>query len=77
VVEVSDMTIERDRLKLAVYATAGVREVWIVGLPARTIHVHRAPETGQDREVFGVSPGQTLTPEAFPDIRFAVNEILS
>ncbi len=71
------MTIERDRLKLAVYATAGVREVRIVGLPARTIHVHRTPESGEYREVFTVSPGQTLALEVFPDIRFAVNDVLS
>lgn len=54
-----------------------IDDFYRMDLPARTIDVHRTPESGQYREVFTVSPGQTLALEAFPDICFAVNEILS
>ena len=44
VVEVSVSTIERDRLKAAIYASAGVQEYWIVDPSRAAVTVFRCPE---------------------------------
>ncbi len=45
VVEVSESSLQRDRgVKLAMYAEAGVPEVWIVDIPGRHLEVFRALE---------------------------------
>lgn len=44
VVEVSVSTIERDRLKAAIYASAGVEEYWIVDPSRKAITVLGSPE---------------------------------
>lgn len=47
VVEVADSTLPIDRrVKLPVYAAAGVREYWIVNLPQRQVEVYRQPSIG-------------------------------
>ncbi len=44
-VEVSDTTLVYDRgVKLALYAKAGIKEVWIVSLPDEVIEVYARPE---------------------------------
>ena len=77
VVECSDSSLRYDRkTKLRVYAKAGVREYWIVNLIDRCVEVHRSPhELGyRQREV--KRSGQDLALEQFPDIVFAVDEML-
>jgi Uma2 family endonuclease len=45
VVEVSDLTLERDRgLKLRAYARSSIREYWIVNLIDRQIEVYTSPQ---------------------------------
>lgn len=47
VVEVADSTLTIDRrIKLPVYAAAGVREYWIVNLGQRQVEVYRQPSIG-------------------------------
>ncbi len=69
VVEVSDTTLERDRLKLRLYARAGVPEVWIVDIAGSVIHVNRTPEGERYRDVTSVRRGGSLAPSAFPEAR--------
>lgn len=50
VVEVSDSSLDDDRgEKLEMYASAGVREYWIVNLVENQIEVHRNPVSDQGR----------------------------
>jgi Uma2 family endonuclease len=47
VVEVADTTFEYDfKVKRALYARAGVAELWVVDINRREVHVFREPERG-------------------------------
>lgn len=76
-VEVMDSSVERDRrLKLPIYARAGLAEVWLVDIPADHVTVHRRP--GGARYLDGVDfrRGERLAAATFPDVIFAVDGIL-
>ncbi len=45
-VEVCVSSHEYDRSKLQAYATAGVKEVWLVLVPERQVEVYRRPTAG-------------------------------
>lgn len=76
-VEVADTTLEYDRtVKLPRYAAAGLREVWIVDLPAKRIWVHRTPLEGDYGEVFEAGAGNVLTISAIPDFEDRVDDVL-
>jgi Uma2 family endonuclease len=76
-IEVSDTTLDYGRgEKLPAYGRAGVFEVWILNLPAKTIEVYREPHfTG-----YGVNKilrvGDKASPLAFPDVTIDVEELL-
>lgn len=76
VVEVADTTLQRDRLKLPIYAAGGLREVWIVDLHARAVHVHREPSEGQYRAIVTLTAEDEIAIEALPDVVFRVGAIL-
>lgn len=47
VIEVADTSLEKDRkIKLPLYAAAGIPEAWLVNLPEQTIEVHSEPNAG-------------------------------
>lgn len=77
-IEVGDATIEKDRrVKVPIYARAGVTEVWIVDLPGRLVEVHRGPEPdGGYTRVTRHRPGEVLSPLALPDVRVPVETVL-
>jgi Uma2 family endonuclease len=76
-IEVADSSLEFDRSKkLAVYARAGISEVWIVNLQDSTIEVYREPHfTGYEKRTV-LSAGQKAAPAAFPDVDVDVAELL-
>jgi Uma2 family endonuclease len=76
VVEVADSSLKQDRAKVAVYASAGIAEYWIVNLNARTVEVYSSPEGDRYAEVRTLRAGDTLRPEALPEVALAVAEIL-
>ena len=76
-VEVADTSLEFDReQKLPLYGRAGISEVWIVNLVARTIEIYREPHfSGYAwRRVFG--PGEKPSLLAFPEVGVEVAELL-
>ena len=75
IIEVSDTTLQKDRAKAAVYASAGIGEYWIVNLDARAVEVYLSPDGGQYAEVRTLRAGDVLRPTALPDIAIAVAEI--
>ena len=76
-IEVSDSTIGYDRrVKLPLYALHRVPEVWIVDLDRGIIRVHRDPTPDGYRVVRTRRRGDRLGPAAFPDLVFAVDDIL-
>jgi Uma2 family endonuclease len=84
VVEVADSSLRLDRrFKATLYAQAGLREYWIVNLVDHTLEVHRDPQPAADaadlwmyRSVEVLRPPAALTPQAAPDTRIPVAELL-
>ena len=77
VVEVSDTTLLYDRnIKLPRYAAAGVREVWIIDLGARTVEVCRRPHSGNYTERRILHKGESLSVEALPGWEGLVEDFL-
>ena len=76
-VEVADSSLASDRsVKLALYADAGIAEVWIANVPARQVEAYDNPVNGvyQGRRVVP-APG-SISPRAFPDVMLAVADFL-
>jgi Uma2 family endonuclease len=77
VIEVADTTAEHDRTRrIPLYGRAGIREAWLVDLPAQAVEVYRVPGPAGYGSVRTFGRGQILTPEAFADIRLPVDDIL-
>jgi Uma2 family endonuclease len=78
VVEVADTTYRYDRrVKLPLYAAAGVPEAWIIDLNRRRALIFREPgPDGYAVERVVRRPDGTLTPLAFPDLALPLAEIL-
>ncbi len=76
-IEVMDSSAPYDRgTKLGLYARAGVAEVWLVDLNQERVELHRRPLSGVHTEILIRPRGQTVSPEAFPDLVLAVDAIL-
>jgi len=80
-IEVADTSLEYDReVKIPRYAAAGIPEVWIVNLVENLIEVYREPFVtsgmGRYRIRMVFVEGDTLTPQAFPDLKIEANLVL-
>ena len=77
VIEVSYSTLHTDRTrKLELYASAGVPEYWILNAIDIAIEAHSVPINGRYTQSRTYSPGETISPAAFPEIAFDVSEIM-
>jgi Uma2 family endonuclease len=76
IIEVADSTLNKDRGKAAVYASAGIPEYWIVNLGARAVEVYVSPEGDRYAEVRTLRTGDTLRSQTLPELAIAVAEIL-
>jgi Uma2 family endonuclease len=77
VIEVSDTTLRYDRTtKLALYATAGIPEVWIVNLRVRQIERYTAPHGNAYTQDAVAERGQTLSSIALPELIVPVSTTL-
>jgi Uma2 family endonuclease len=76
-VEVSDTTLRRDRrVKLALYASAGIPEFWIVNLEVREVEIYRSPTGDSYASIERKRPGDLVTIEALPGLTIAISQIL-
>jgi Uma2 family endonuclease len=66
VIEVCITSHEYDRSKLPAYASAGVKECWLVLGPEKQIEVYRQPADGQFNERTVHGPGGKLTSTEIP-----------
>jgi Uma2 family endonuclease len=70
IVEVSDTTLDRDlRIKLPLYAAAGIADMWIADLAHRRLLVHREPTRMSYATITTHEPGDAVAPLAFPELR--------
>ena len=75
-VEVAETSLAYDqRTNAAVYAAAGIREVWVVNLPDRVLEVYRdpGPPGYRDRQTNGLDA--RVAPLAFPELVLAVADL--
>lgn len=79
IVEVSDTSLGYDqRSKIPVYASAGIKEVWIIDLGSYCIQTYRDPYTADRRYATTETHDRTslVSPLAFPDIRVRLNDLV-
>ena len=76
VIEVADMTLGFDLgRKAAVYARCGMRELWVVDVNSRAIHVFRQPGAHGYEETAIVRTGARVACTALPAIAVEVDEL--
>jgi Uma2 family endonuclease len=81
-IEVADTSLEHDKeIKLPRYAASKIEEVWIVNLVDNIIEVYREPlilanGTAGYRTRANFVKGDTLTPQAVPSLKIAVDDVL-
>lgn len=76
-VEVADSTLRLDRrVKIPLYARAGVVEVWLVDLTTERIETLREPSGGHYRNIARLERGAALSPPAFPTLTPVVDDLL-
>ena len=76
-IEVSDSSVDFDRNeKLSAYAAAGIPEVWIVNRPDRRIESHSDPAGDEYATVRHYGAGESISPQAFPDVVLQVDQII-
>ena len=76
-VEVSDTTLRRDRqVKLAMYASAGIPEFWIVNLEIREVEIYRSPAGDTYASVERKGPGNVVTIVGLPGMSIAIGRML-
>jgi len=77
IIEVADATLRLDRrVKIPLYARAGIGEVWLLDLTTEHVEVLRAPSAGRYRDVARLERGASLTLLAFPDLPLVVDDLL-
>ncbi len=77
VLEVMDSSVAYDhRVKLPLYARAGVAEVWLANVNTHRIEGYRRPEPAGYAESRVFQEDDLLSIQAFPDVTLTVRELL-
>jgi Uma2 family endonuclease len=77
VLEVSDSNLRFDtKVKLPIYAAAGIRELWIENLNEDVILVSRDAVDKKYKSQFTLRRGDMISPLAFPEAAFKVDDLL-
>lgn len=76
-VEVSVSSLRFDRkIKVPLYARSGIRELWLVNLVENELVAYREPTDAWYASVNTYCRGDRISPSAFPDVNFAVTDLL-
>jgi len=76
-VEVADSSLSYDRnVKMLLYAEAGIPESWLVDLNSELVWVYRGPSPRGYQDARSYRRGESISPEAFPEVSFQVDDIL-
>jgi len=76
-VEVADSTLRLDRrIKIPLYARSSICEVWLVNLVDDEIAAYREPSGAWYDSIRTYRRGESISPLAFPDVEFAVEDLL-
>jgi Uma2 family endonuclease len=63
-------------VKGPLYARQGIREYWLLDLRAKVLEVSRKPGSDRYGEVQRLRRGDSVAPEAFPEVVFPVSDLL-
>jgi Uma2 family endonuclease len=75
-IEVSDSSLAFDQsVKLNLYSRYGVAEYWVVDVEGKRVVTYREPAAKVYVRTLEFTAADTVTPQAFPDIKIAVGEI--
>jgi Uma2 family endonuclease len=76
IVEVAKTSLKKDlEIKLAIYATAGIQEYWVLDLSTKQVIVFRNPQGDNYVEEYTMAEG-TIAPLAFADVSVSVKRLL-
>lgn len=76
-VEVADSTIAYDRdVKIALYAEAGIVEVWLVNLKEESIEQYSSPQNGRFGSVETFRKGQSVQSISLKELSLNVDDVL-
>lgn len=76
-VEVADSSLELDRrVKVPLYAAAGIPEVWVVDLVNAAVEAYREPDARGYRRIERLERGAALQPVGLTGVSVAVDDIL-
>lgn len=76
IIEAAKTSLERDLgFKASIYATAEIREYWVLDLSAKRIVLFRDPQNGQYATEQAIEEG-AIVPLAFPHIQVSVERLL-
>ncbi|MCC7359713.1 MAG: Uma2 family endonuclease [Anaerolineales bacterium] len=76
-IEVSPTTVRYDReVKVPLYGTAGVAEMWLRDLNVDALEVYRQPSANGYDSMLRLKPGDHVAPLAFPDLNLEVAALL-
>jgi Uma2 family endonuclease len=77
IIEVADTSVEFDRrVKLPLYARAGIPETWVMVLPKDVIEVHSQPANGKYQKVQRLKRGRRLVSPTVAGLSFNVDDLL-
>jgi Uma2 family endonuclease len=77
VIEICVSSHDYDRSKLRAYASAGVKECWLVLGPEKQIEVHRQPQGDQFAEHALHGPGAVLSSMAVPSFTVELDRLFA
>ena len=76
-IEISESSLTMDRgFKLQLYARAGVKEIWLIDLVNEVVERYLEPSGNRYSRVEKFQIGDEISPQAFPDFRLAVKDML-
>ncbi|KER10015.1 MAG: hypothetical protein HY22_06935 [[Candidatus Thermochlorobacteriaceae] bacterium GBChlB] len=75
-IEVADASLLYDRrIKLPLYASAGIPEAWVLNLQDNQLEVYRQPRGNNYAEQRLLKPSEKISLQAFPDVEISLTEI--
>lgn len=76
IVEVAETSLSFDlQIKVPLYASAAIPEVWVIDIATRSVYVHAWPEGGEYAVTRRAGPGESVSPLAFPEVEIGLADI--
>lgn len=75
--DAADTSVEKDRdVTFPLYAKAGIPEAWLVHVTGSSVDIYRRPSVVGYQDMQRLQRGETVTPQALPDLVRTVADLL-